>query len=746
MLTAAASMQRSSRRPVPIIGRADLVVSEVRFRGITHGVVKDPVGMKYHRLRAEQIRLLELLDGHRTLESLRETLVHEFPAIRPTLRELQRLIADLHEKGLAYSARPGQTATRSRQEREQRYKQWRQSALNLLSLRLPGWDPDAVLRGMLPWTSWLFQPIGVALCLAFVVSSWITLGLHAGEIQRKLPAFEQFFGWPNLIYLWITLACAKIIHEFGHGLSCRYFGGECHEMGVMLLVFSPCLYCDVTDSWMLRNKWQRIIIGGAGMWVEVILSAIAIYVWQATSSGLLHYLSLNLFFVTTVTTVFFNANPLMQFDGYYMLSDWLEIPNLRPQAEQFVRTTASKTCLGIETPPDPFAPQTGRVWFILFAVASKVYGWFVLANILMLLYVILKPYGLQSLGQAMAWFSVGMVLGGGIMQVYQVYKAPRAKPISRVRLGVTLTMLGLLVAGVLQIRVPWYRTAVCHVEPRDVRSVMTETAGEVAEVLVSPGDYVAVDDVLVRLTDPDLNQRLQEIQTQVKVQELELRVQGAIDDMAAYTVVKEILDGLRAQEAELSDRQRHLTVRAPCAGQVVAASRTPSATLESQDLRLPSWHGTPLDPRNGTAFLPVRTELLQIAPHAVPETPLRYETVVYLDQSQRLDVRERMKLRIKFDHWPQETFTGHVRQIATGHTEIAPATLSNKQGGGMATVTDKEGREKLEQPVYQALVEFDQSPPVLRTGLRGQARFVVMERTLGMWLWRSFRQTFDFEM
>ncbi|MFO0918111.1 MAG: hypothetical protein U0872_07340, partial [Planctomycetaceae bacterium] len=229
----------------------------------------------------------------------------------------------------------------------------------------------------------------------------------------------------------------------------------------MLLVFSPSLYCDVTDSWKLPSKWQRIVIAGAGMSVEVLLSAVAIFIWQSTSSGFLHYLSLNLFFVTAVTTVMFNANPLMRLDGYYMLSDWLEIPNLRPQADQFLRQTAAKLCLGIEPPHDAFAPQSGRGWFALFAVAAHLYGWFVLGGILLFLYAVLKPYGLQSLGQTVAGFSIGSLVGKAVMQSYRLWKAPRAQPINRIRLGATLALTGLLVAGLLQLRVPWYRTAAC---------------------------------------------------------------------------------------------------------------------------------------------------------------------------------------------------------------------------------------------------------------------------------------------
>src|SRR5690606_3486418 len=118
------------------------------------------------------------------------------------------------------------------------------------------------------------------------------------SFSKRLPEFRQFFGWPNILWIWLTLVVCKVLHEFGHGLACKYYGGECHEMGVMLLLFSPCLYADVTDSWLLKSKWPRIMVSAAGMYVEIVLSALAIFCWWNTQPGLFNYLCLNVFFVT----------------------------------------------------------------------------------------------------------------------------------------------------------------------------------------------------------------------------------------------------------------------------------------------------------------------------------------------------------------------------------------------------------------------------------------------------------------
>ena len=140
-----------------------------------------------------------------------------------------------------------------------------------------------------------------------------------GEFQRKLPEFHQFFGPSNWFYLAIAMGFTKVLHEFGHGLSCKHFGGECHELGVMLLVLTPCLYCNVSDSWMLPNKWHRAFIGAAGMYVEICIASIATFLWWFSAPGLLNNICLSTMFVCSVSTVVFNGNPLLRYDGYYIL-------------------------------------------------------------------------------------------------------------------------------------------------------------------------------------------------------------------------------------------------------------------------------------------------------------------------------------------------------------------------------------------------------------------------------------------
>src|SRR3990172_9484133 len=569
---ASAAMVPSTRRPIPLSGRLDLRVERIEYQGVGSWVVKDPVALKYHRLNAEQYRVLRLLNGRRNLEEIRAELLREFPTLQFTLADVQHLITDLHVKGLVLSDRPGQGAALIKQRRKNRWQKIKQVVMNLLYLRLPGWDPDATLRRMHPFVRWMFDRRAVALAAVLVASSLVLLVVQFDKFRER--------------------------------------------MGVMLLVFSPCLYCDVSDSWMLRNKWQRIIIGAAGMYIEIILSAIAIFIWWNTSPGLINYLSLNVFFVTTATTVIFNANPLMRYDGYYMLADFLEIPNLRPKADKLLRDNFAWYCLGIESRPDPFMPESGRPWFVLFTIASAVYRWVVLFGITLFLYTVLKPYRLQSIGIALAVASIGGIVVNLVMTVYRIITAPRSEPLDYRKVTITAGAAGILILAALFFPLPLHVVSNFQIDPHDVKHVYTTTPGRLTEILVAPGAHVKQGQILARLTNYEKEDKKLSLEIELRVQDNEVRLYSALAETAQEKAALAKKNGLDKQLADFDQQLSHLTIVAPCDGTVVAPPRTPEPKLDESQTRLNRWHGTPLERRNVGCVLEERTHLLSIAPNA----------------------------------------------------------------------------------------------------------------------------------
>lgn len=740
-MTAAPSAQLPSKqRPIPLKMRNDLVVRRIEYRGVGSWVVKDPVGLKYHRLQPEQYAVLTLLDGQRSLQEVRDELKQQFPTLHFTLADVQHLVTDLHQKVLVYSNRTGQGAALIKQHRKNRRQQLFKTIRNVLYIRLPGWDPERTLQKLYPWTRWMFRPWAASLATILVLSSWILLGVQFDTFYSRLPEFQQFFGWPNLIYLWATLGVAKIIHEFGHGLSCKHFGGECHSMGLLFLVFSPCLYCDVTDSWMLRSKWARFFIGGAGMYIEIVLSAVAVFVWWNTRPGLLNHLALNVFFVTTVTTVIFNANPLMRFDGYYMLSDLLEIPNLRPKADKMLREKFAWYCLGIESRPDPFMPETGKVWFVLYAIAATLYRWFILFVITLFLYRVLKPYDLQSIGITLAVVSVASILSNLVINVYKIITAPRTDPMDYRKLTASFAVLGALIAAVVMIPIPWHLESSFLVEPYEVQHVYVSTPGRLSELRVEPGQRVQRGDVLARLSNQRKEDELHSLKVRESVLEARVEMYRAMGDVAEETVAQQQLRSVRSQRRELEDQLRKLTIVAPCDGRVVAAPRRPKPKRKDGNEQLPKWFGTPLDPKNAGCYLEEGTHLLSVGPSD------RNDAILLIDQANRNDMHTGQTVELKFEHLPGRTYVEKIREISERHVEYAPEALSNKAGGTVPTTTDKQGRERLTSPAYKAAVPIDETPELIRPGMQGQARVLIDERSIGEWIYRWYRQTFNFRL
>ncbi len=740
MIAEASSLMPSTKRPVPLRRRADLAVERIDYQQGNYYVIKDPVSLKYYRLGPEHYRVLELLDGSKSLEDVRTQLLLDFPYVRPSLGELQLVVIDLHSKSLVYSERPGQGRVMLERRRETRRKRWISFAQNILCLRLPGWDPEWTLTKLYPFVRWCFHPATVTLHILLVTAAYLLLATQFDTFHQKLPEFKQFFGWPNLIYLYVTLAGMKVLHELGHGLTCRHFGGECHEIGMIFLVFSPTLYCDVSDSWMLKNKWQRIAIGAAGMWVESVLSSLALFVWWFTHAGLMHHLCLNVFFISSVSTVLFNANPLMRYDGYYMLSDLLEIPNLAEKSKTLLRDAFSRTCLGIETREDAFMPQHGRGWLVTYSIASTVYRWLVLFGITLFLYTVLKPYELQSIGVTLAWCSLAGIVSSLVVGVTRIIKTPRNKPLSRPRIAVTLLVTAAVAAAALAIPLPLHVYAPFLIEPYQVVHVYSTVPGTIAEVLARPGDHVSRGQLMLRLVDPDKERQYQELQSQYGVGQVEVDKQRALEQQARLAVAREQLQSIASQLKDYERQLEQLRVVAPIDGTVVTSPRTPEPKQSADSFELHRWYGTPLDEQNVGCLIETRTQLFSVAPNE------RFQAVLLVDQSDRSDLKIGQRVEIKFDHLPLQVFEGKIAAIAERHTEFAPGTLSNKAKGELSTVTDREGRERLTSVAYEATVLLDEQSGRLCAGMRGRSRFLVGHRTSWQWVSRWYRQTFNFRL
>jgi len=745
MATLADSLVSSSARRLSVRMRPDLLAERHRYQGRVYWVIKEPVSLTYFRFQEEEYAILKMLDGRTSLDELKDRFEAEFPPQKIGVEELQQFIVTLHQRGLVLTDAPGQGRQLRKRRSERNWQEFLGKATNILSLRFRGIDPERLLNWLYARLSWIYSTPAVVCSCLLVLSALTLVMVQFAEFQSKLPSFHQFFSLHNAIWIGVTLGVTKVIHEFGHGLTCKHYGGECHEMGVMLLVMTPCLYCNVSDSWMLPNKWQRAMIGAAGMYVEVIIASICTFLWWYSQPGLLNQLCLSTMFVCSVSTIVFNGNPLLRYDGYYILSDILEIPNLRQKASEILNRKMGHWCLGLKPPDNPFLPERHQTLFAIYSIAAVVYSWVVLFSILWFLQRITEPYGLQSIGRTIAVFAMWGMFGAPLWKLFKYFKVPgRMEQVKKVRLFATLAVVSGVVAVIFFVPLPNRVFCTLQIEPYKAESVRVIVPGQVEEVLVKPGDRVAAGDLLMRLSNPDVDLAISELQGKRDTYLVQIRglQQMSTEDRSARQMIASYREGLKAIEEEIAEKERdreRLSLRAPIDGVVLPPPEIPRRP--TRDGQLPTLWGSPLDGRNDHAYLPESTLVCMVG------DPKAMQANLVVDQSQLDFVATGQEAIITLDHLPLDILRGRIQDIAKSEMKVAPRNLGSSAGGELLTKTDDTGVERPWSPSYQALVFPLEGPDdILRNGLRGRAKINARWQTASQQAWRFLGETFHFRM
>ncbi|OYW12037.1 MAG: hypothetical protein B7Z55_18650, partial [Planctomycetales bacterium 12-60-4] len=258
-------------------------------------------------------------------------------------------------------------------------------------------DPDRTLTFLTRYFGWVFAPWAIVAGAALIVSALVLWLVRFDEFARRLPEEAAQWNVSDLSSFALILASLKVLHELGHGISCKRAGGEVRELGVLFLVFTPCLYCNVSDAWLLPSRWQRMAISAAGMWVEVVLASACVWLWWGSTPGWFHSTCLQIVFISGVSTLLFNANPLLRYDGYFLLSDLCGVANLQQRSFQELSRRVRRAIGLASDPPAVDLPRSQRRWLALYALAAFLYRCSMIVAILWLLDRWLEPQGLRLL-------------------------------------------------------------------------------------------------------------------------------------------------------------------------------------------------------------------------------------------------------------------------------------------------------------------------------------------------------------
>lgn len=731
------------RKQVRLKVRPDLQHVEQRYEGKVFYVIKDPVCLRYYRFNRQEYFVFSLFDGTHTMEDVRKRFEDEYKPHRLEFSDLEGFARQLVTAGLVQHEAAGTGKHLFQRRLKQRRMKRFAAVSNIMYWKIPVFDPDRLLTAMYGYLWWIFTPTFLFLSVGLMLAALLQVTLHYNTFYEKMPAYNEFFQFRTVLYMWLSLGVVKVIHEFGHGLSCKAFKGECHEMGVLLMCFSPALYANVTDAWTVADKWKRIVISFAGIYVELVIAALATFVWWYTPHlPVVNYTAMCIMVLCSVSTVLFNANPLMRFDGYYMLADWLEIPNLRDRANKFLNNLFLSKCLGVETPPEPYMSPGRKALFVVYAVTSYIYRWVLTFSIIWFLSDFLNPK-LKVLSRMLAILSlVSMFVWPTYRAVKNVRQRGRMPDMKPKRVYATVGCLAALLAAFVLVPLPVSRvreTGLLAPDPEFARPVGVPPVGDgepavLTGFLVTEGQPVPKDAVLARLSFPTLNDQLAEwtAKHQAEVARArQLRQEaGRTNSDQLEQAAKEADSAAKQHLHEVKVRRDQLerveTLRAPTAGVTMGVpkstdlgrSYSPSGTKERPLM-------TVADPTKLVVKIPVSA-----ASHRL----LKEE----LAGGNELDVTVYVTGRTDRD------YHGKLKRVPDAPERTVPLALTHRAGGPLSVTQNPETGEVV--PVAQTYlvdVELLDPDPSARPGALVTAKVHCRWRSCGWLVWRKISEALD---
>lgn len=528
------------------------------FRGQQWVVLRDSLSSDFFRVTADAYAFLSRLSAHRTIDQVWVELIETEPELALTQEEVVQLLGQLHLSNLLQFDRGAAAASLFERYRERRGREIKALLMGFLAIKVPLIDPDRALDRAMPLIRLIFGPVGVLCYLVLLV-----LGIKA-LVDESHRLFDQSAGLlapGNLGLLYVGLVLAKLVHEFGHAAACKRYGGEVHKMGVMLLMFAPLPYMDATASWGFRSRLHRLLVGASGVLAEFAVAAVAALIWAHSAPGVINALAYNVIFVASVSTLLFNLNPLMRFDGYHMLVDWLDTPNLFQRSRDQLKYLGQRFLLGVKT-AQPAARTRKEVWGLpLYGVVSLGY-WLVLMSTI--IFFIAEQY--LDLGIALAWiiFFTAIVLPLFKFLKYLV-SSPQLQHQRFRAVTSTVVLAGLATALLAGVPMPERVRVKGVLQASEFRELYSESGGTLVQLLARPGSWVQAGQPLARLDNPELDYELRSARRQ-REQLLAQEMQAVSTAVANLQALVRQRQAIEEKITQLLQQQKALVVLAPIEG------------------------------------------------------------------------------------------------------------------------------------------------------------------------------------
>jgi putative peptide zinc metalloprotease protein len=687
--------------------RGHVRIHRHHYRGELWYVLEDRVSRRMHRFNPAAHFVIGLMDGRRSVQDLWDAAVARFGDDAPTQDELIQLLGQLHAADLLQTEMAPDIAELLRRARRAKRASWMQKYLSPLALRLPLFDPDRALERCLPYYRWLFSWAGALLWCVVLGAALAVAAAHWSELTENFT--DKVLAPKNLVLLLLVFPPVKLLHELGHACAVKAWGGEVHEMGIMFLVFMPVPYVDASAAWAFPEARRRIVVGAGGMLVETFLAALALLAWTELEPGFARAVLYDVVLIAGVSTVLFNGNPLLRFDGYYILADLLQMPNLRQRGQQYLAHLVESRLFGLRSSGFEAAPGE-RGWLAAFTAASFVYRIVVMVSIALF---IASEYFFVGVALALWVVASGVLLpiGKGLAYLASSPRLERRRGRAGALVGGVAAALAVFLFAV---PVPLWTQAEGVTWAPDDAVLHAGTDGFVRRVLAQPGESVKRSRPLIETEDPALPSRIRALAAQLRL--LDVRAQA---ELAHDRVKREItLEEIRSVRAELElnrERARELTIVSPADGVFILDA---AADLPDRWLRKGQQVGFVVGPGTARARVLVSQDDVDL-------------------------VRERTRrVEVKLAGRLGETLPALLRREVPAASAQLPNPALSTAGGGKVVLDPRHG----DKPVaLQGWFQFELELPDKRSRTLGERVYVRFDHgwePLG-WRWlRAARQLF----
>jgi putative peptide zinc metalloprotease protein len=688
--------------------RDTVTVRMHRYRSQIWHVIADDMNNRVHRVSPAAYALIASMDGTRTLDSLWSDAAVALGEQAPTQDQAIHLLGQLHGNDLlAGDVSPDAHELFQRQGRQQRGKVM-QRLLNPLAMRIPLVDPDKFLARTPPLVRPLIGPFGVVLWLAVTLPALLLAASHWNELSDNLG--DRALSAGNLVLLAAVYPIIKLLHELGHAYTTKVRGAEVHELGVMLMVLLPMPYVDVSASAGFPGKWSRCLVGAAGILVELFLAALAMHVWLLVEPGLVRAIAFNVMLTAGVSSVLFNGNPLLRYDGYYILADAIEVPNLAQRGARYWSHLFRRYVFGCRPARDFSATPGERIWFLAYTPVAAAYRVAITISIALFLG---REYLAAGVALALWGIGTGLILPV-VRGLWAVLTGPEFQRNRPRAVGITFGAVVAVVVALLWVPAPLHTDAEAVVWLPDDAFLRAGTDGFITNVAAPLGSEVARGQVVVETADPELLSHLHAVRGREAELVMKLDSVRFSDRVEAFVTEAE-LRAVRVELAQAQQKATWLQIRAGANGIFVMPSPedAPGRFVKRGQI---IGYALPADGAR-TIRATISQENIDLVRHHVRATHVRLADW----RDSVVDVRS-------------------VREVPGGDDKLPSAALGSTGGGATATDPRDEHGTKALNRVFQVDLEMAEPATSVGFGSRVHVRFEHEWEPLGIQLWRRTRQ------